>query len=189
MQIKYIADLHLYDVCSVDWRPSFGNLDDYAKFLKESWNAFTEKDDTVVIVGDVGTYCGKTLQALSELNGIKILVKGNHDLVWGRQLYTCGIFSGVYDNLISKDLHIQHIPTEGTNSVNKFYIHAHHHRYDSPGMHNKLKLYIRDVYRYNCSADLNNHRPCTLQELMLNKELMIERYKSTGIIKEDTRNG
>lgn len=54
-----------------------------------------------------------------------------------------------------------------------------------PGMYNKLRSYVQDVYRLNCAADLNNHRPCTLQELMLNKELMIERYKGIGIIKED----
>lgn len=185
MQVKYIADLHLYDVSSVEWRPTMVNLDYYANNLVESWNAFTEKDDTVIIVGDVGVLCNKTLKILKSLYGNKVLVKGNHDLTWGRNLYTCGVFQGVYDSLISTDLHIQHVPTEGTNSFNKFYIHGHHHRYDMPGMYNKLRSYVQDVYRLNCAADLNNHRPCTLQELMLNKELMIERYKGVGIIKED----
>lgn len=183
MRVKYIADLHLYDISSIDWRPSFSGLDEYAEHLCESWNAFTEKDDTIIIVGDVGTYCERTLKVLKALKGNLVLVKGNHDLTWGNNVYSCGVFQGVYDELISDDLVIQHLPTEGTNSVNKFFIHGHHHRYDTPGMQNKLAKYVTDVYRYNCAADLNNNKPCTLQDLMLNKEVMIESYVARGLLR------
>lgn len=182
MQLRYIADTHLYDTYSLEWRPEFSNLDLYAMHLIDSWNAFTAKDDVTIMVGDVGQFCKRTVEVLKRLNGRIILVIGNHDISWGRNMYTCGVFAGIHDSIDTGTVYIQHKPTEGTNSVSKYFVHGHHHRYDMPGMQNKLIRYANDVYRFNCSADLNNHRPCTLQELMLNKELLLEKYKERGIL-------
>lgn len=181
MQYKYISDLHLFDVYSLDWRDNFPTLEAYAMCLIENWNAFTEPDDVVILVGDVGHYCPKTLEVLRRLKGTIILVKGNHDVVWGSDLYTCGLFKGIHDEINSTGLFVKHIPDE-PQGLSKYYIHGHHHRYDMPGMLGALKLYAGDVYRLNCAADLNNHRPCTIQELILNKELMIEDFRERGLL-------
>ena len=183
MQCRYISDLHLYDIYSIDWRPKFNNLDLYAANLIDSWNESTEDNDIVIIGGDIGHYCPKTLEVLSRLKGIKILVIGNHDLAWGSKLYTCGLFSGIHEVIEKNNIHIQHIPETYTGNC-QFYIHGHHHRYDMPGMQNVLSQYARDTYRLNCAADMNNNRPCTIQELILNKEVNLERYRERGILQE-----
>lgn len=183
MQFKYISDLHLYDITSIDWRPEFPNLDLYAIDLMDKWNAFTEPDDIVILVGDIGHYCPYTVAVLKKLKGIKILVTGNHDVAWGNNLYTCGVFSGIHNVVERNNIHIQHIPETYTGTC-QFYIHGHHHRYDTPGMQNALNLYVRDTYRLNCAADLNGNRPCTIQELMLNKEVLLDKYRSRGILQE-----
>jgi len=183
MQWKYISDMHLYDVSSFEWRPQFDNLDLYAINLIDSWNAFTEPDDIVIVTGDIGHLCPKTISVLSKLKGTKILIVGNHDVEWGAKLYTCGVFSGVHNVIEQNNIHIQHIPEPYT-GVCQFYIHGHHHRYDMPGMQNALNLYARDTYRLNCAADINGNRPCTIQELMLNKEVLLDKYREQGLLQE-----
>lgn len=181
MQVKYISDLHLYDISSLDWRKDIDNLDKYATNLIDGWNEFTEPNEIVILVGDIGTYCTRTLEVLKRLHGIKILVTGNHDLAWGSNIYTCGIFSGVHTSIDRNNVFIQHIP-DAYSGTCQFFVHGHHHRYDMPGMQKALQLYARDTYRLNCAADLNNNRPCTLQELMLNKELLLESSRENGLL-------
>lgn len=180
---KYISDLHLFDSTSLSWRPQFSDVYSYADFLVDSWNAFTVPDDIVFLVGDLGHYCQKTLDVLNRLNGVKILVLGNHDIEWGDMVYTCKCFIGVYSMFDLETIHIQHIP-EQLQVPCTWYIHGHHHRYDMPGMYNALQHYVADTYRLNCAADINNHRPCTLQELLLNKEVMINDLRDKGILQE-----
>lgn len=181
MQIKYIADLHLYDIDSLDWRPNIGDLDQYAILLLDEWNAFTEPDDIIIIVGDIGHFCPRTVEVLKRLKGMKVLIKGNHDIIWGSELYSCGVFKGIYDNLVDTDLYVAHIP-DNLPQQYKYRIHGHHHRYDMPGMNKVLKQYVADTYRYNCAADLIGNRPRTLQELATQKEILIERYMDRGLI-------
>lgn len=173
--------MHLYDIDSIDWRPEFQNLDNYATYLLDNWNAFTGPEDIVIVAGDIGHKCPRTVEVLKRLNGKKVLVMGNHDYAWGSYLYTCGVFVGIHEIVLKDNICIRHIP-EDIKCNHQFYIHGHHHRYDMSGMHNALQLYIKDTYRLNCAADLNNHRPCTIQELLMNKEILIENYRERGLI-------
>lgn len=180
----FISDTHLFDVASIDWRPSFPSVYSYADHLIESWNRFTLEDNIVFLVGDIGHYCSKTLEVLRECKGHKLLIIGNHDVTWGSKLYNCDLFDGIYGNFLLDTIYISHTPAP-TNVKHTWFVHGHHHRYDMPGMYNALDTYARDTYRLNCSADLNNHRPCSLQELLLNKEVMLDKYRETGLLKED----
>ena len=177
MRYKYISDLHLFDNYSFDWRPQYNSLTDFADELLSNWNVNVDPSDTIIIVGDIGHYCPRTVEVLQNLTGIKILVKGNHDLLWGRNLYDLGIFAGVHDYINLNGIHIQHIPDESVNH-SSYYIHGHHHRYDMPGMYNALKAYYRDTYRLNCCTDLIGNKPVTLQELIVSKELMLETLRT-----------
>lgn len=181
MQFRYISDPHLYDIQSIDWRPGFDNLDLYARFFLDTWNTFTDDDDVVLMVGDIGHFCQRTVEVLRRCKGVKILVVGNHDAEWGNNIYTCGIFSGVHYAIDYNGIHVQHIP-EARQALNGYYIHGHHHRYDMPGMQAQLAAYVKDTCRLNCCADLNGHKPCTIQELILNKELNIEHYRNMRLI-------
>lgn len=87
MSIYTISDLHLS--LSID-KPMdiFGyNWQNYMERLKENWQNTVDKNDTVVIGGDISwaTYindCFKDFSYLNSLNGNKIILKGNHDYWW-----------------------------------------------------------------------------------------------------------
>lgn len=82
-----IGDLHLSLGCD---KPMdiFSGWTNYLERLRENWNSKITGDDTVVLLGD-HSWALKLEDSLKdlefihkELNGRKILVKGNHDLWW-----------------------------------------------------------------------------------------------------------
>ena len=87
MALFTIADLHLsfgtnkpMDVFGKAW-------ENYTERLKENWQEKVSPEDTVVIPGDIswGTYLAdidRDFSFLNELNGRKIILKGNHDFWW-----------------------------------------------------------------------------------------------------------
>lgn len=85
--IYTIGDLHLSLGCD---KPMdiFSGWTNYLERLRENWNSKITDDDTVVLLGD-HSWALKLEDSLrdlefihKELNGKKILVKGNHDLWW-----------------------------------------------------------------------------------------------------------
>ncbi len=85
--IYTIGDLHLSLGCD---KPMdiFSGWTNYLERLRENWNSKITDDDTVVLLGD-HSWALKLEDSFSdlefihkELNGRKILVKGNHDLWW-----------------------------------------------------------------------------------------------------------
>ena len=86
MSVFAIGDTHLS--LSVD-KPMdiFSGWDGYMKKLEKNWQAIVNPDDTVIIPGDVswGMSLEQALEDfrfLDNLNGKKILLKGNHDYWW-----------------------------------------------------------------------------------------------------------
>lgn len=86
MSVFAIADTHLS--LSVN-KPmdSFDGWNNYVERLKKNWNSVVEKDDTVVVAGDISWAMNfeelkKDFDFLNSLNGTKILIKGNHDYWW-----------------------------------------------------------------------------------------------------------
>ena len=87
MGLYAIADLHLplgidkpMDVFGSAWA-------NYVERLKDNWQSVVKEGDTVVLPGDFSwaTYLEqskKDFEYLSNLNGRKILSKGNHDYWW-----------------------------------------------------------------------------------------------------------
>lgn len=86
MSVYAIGDTHLS--FSVD-KPMdiFKGWDDYAQRLENNWQRLIINEDTVVINGDISWAMGleqaeKDLEFLNNLNGTKIISKGNHDYWW-----------------------------------------------------------------------------------------------------------
>ncbi len=87
MALYTISDLHLplgvnkpMDIFGHEWS-------NYVCRLEENWQNVVKKDDYVVLAGDFSwaTYIEQTLldfEFLNRLNGIKFLLKGNHDYWW-----------------------------------------------------------------------------------------------------------
>lgn len=77
----YIADLHWghENIMGFDSRP-FYTIEENDTTLINNWNNVVGIDDTVYILGDIGWYNStKMIEILKQLNGLKVLIKGNHD--------------------------------------------------------------------------------------------------------------
>lgn len=106
MSLFVMADLHL--PLGID-KPMdiFGNAwKNYVNRISENWQSVVGREDTVVIPGDFSwaTYLEeskKDFEFLNNLNGRKILIKGNHDYWWStmnklRQFVRSNDFSDVH---------------------------------------------------------------------------------------------
>ncbi len=180
MSVKYIADLHLFDTYSLDWRT--GTLESYAKQLTDIWNETVSPNDTVIVVGDIGFNCSKTIEMIRNLKGEKVLVVGNHDILWYKTIQESFVFKAMYNYMHQDGVLIKHITREKPD--NSYFIHGHHHTYMHPNMRQCLIDYARDTYRLNCAADLINNKPSTLQELILKKEILLDDMRQRGFLKE-----
>jgi len=173
--VRFIADLHLFDAYSIDWRNI--SLDVYADTLITNWNASVEPEDLTIVVGDVGAECSRTLEVLRELKGRKVLVMGNHDYDWSiYNLMDTGIFQKLFKYIYVDGLFITHIPDESI--LHSYYcVHGHHHTYDTYNMRRRAALYFKDTYRLNCASDLIGHTPRVLTDLICQKENLYERMR------------
>ncbi len=86
MSIFGISDLHLSFGTN---KPMdiFRGWDNHTSRLFANWNRLVDKNDTVIIPGDLSwalklEETKKDFEFLKSLNGKKILLKGNHDLWW-----------------------------------------------------------------------------------------------------------
>lgn len=87
MAIYALSDLHLHlsvdkpmDVFGPQWT-------DYVRRIRDNWQRTVAPDDVVLIAGDVSwaTYIGDAhadFAYIEQLNGTKIISKGNHDYWW-----------------------------------------------------------------------------------------------------------
>ena len=94
--IYFIADTHFSEdnIRRYENRP-FENTADMDKALIDNWNSTVNPDDVVYVLGDFGAENNEK-SVLEKLNGIKYLVKGNHD-VKSNEYYRNAGFSEVYD--------------------------------------------------------------------------------------------
>lgn len=106
MSLFVLSDTHLsfadnkpMDVFGRRWQ-------NYTERLKRNWNAVVGENDTVVVAGDISwamSHIGaaKDFCFLSELNGRKIIGKGNHDYWWTSKKKLDGLMAELGINNIS----------------------------------------------------------------------------------------
>lgn len=86
MSLFVIADLHL-SLSSDKPMDIFNGWDNYVERLQRNWQNVVRPEDTVVIPGDISWAMDlesslEDFKFISELNGRKIILKGNHDYWW-----------------------------------------------------------------------------------------------------------
>lgn len=96
MNTFLIADTHFGDdnIRRYENRP-FESVSEMNEKLIENWNSVVRKHDEVFVLGDFGAE-GNEKEFLSRLNGIKYLIKGNHDTK-SNEYYRSAGFKEVYD--------------------------------------------------------------------------------------------
>ncbi len=86
MNLFVIGDTHLSFGCD---KPMdiFRGWDNYTERLQKQWNAVVTDEDTVVVAGDISwamrlSECYDDFKFINNLNGKKVILKGNHDYWW-----------------------------------------------------------------------------------------------------------
>lgn len=96
MAIYFIADTHFGEenIRRYENRP-YASKTEMTEALIQNWNELITKADEVYVLGDFGA-SGSETEILGRLNGIKYLVKGNHD-IYSNEYYRQAGFAEVYD--------------------------------------------------------------------------------------------
>ena len=174
----YIADTHFghNNILKYDNRP-FMSVDEMDRVLIENWNNVVTPDDRVYILGDFSWYGkDKTAEILDALNGIKILVVGNHDRIPAN---LSGKFAAKYDYLEVNDngktVILSHYPMPFWNK--QFYdsIHLYGHVHNSHQWNvckhwadelRQLQALPIRMYNVGCMMDWMGYTPKTLPEII-----------------------
>ena len=79
MKIFLISDLHMKhnNLILRGVRSRFKDCEEHDSFIKTNWNNAVSKEDLVYILGDC--FWDRKYEIFNELNGQKIVIKGNHD--------------------------------------------------------------------------------------------------------------
>ena len=141
-ELYFISDLHIGHKKIMEFAGDHRKGDSWQEnieYIVDDWNKIVSKRDNVVICGDV-VFGRENLYHLSRLNGVKELVKGNHDK------FQLSDYSKYFKNIhgvYSKGGHwATHIPIVESELRNRINIHGHTHfnRYvGGISEHNKCK--------------------------------------------------
>ena len=170
--IYFTSDLHLGHkaVIKMQNRP-FLDVDEMNKKLIFNYNSIVKPDDTVYILGDLSyripvDYANDLIK---QLNGKKILIKGNHD-----KHYDPELFEGIYDYLelsINKvPVILMHYPLLEWNKSHRGSIHLHGHIHSMGTTYNQ-ECKSTNIRRYDIGVDANNYYPVSFNEILTFMEL------------------
>jgi calcineurin-like phosphoesterase family protein len=130
-KIWFTADPHFghKNIIKLENRP-FDSIKIMDDFMIKNWNDRISKNDTVFIAGDFSFHNKlKTSEIISQLNGNKILVRGNHD-TFSSSWYIDAGFKEVssYPVIVNDWFIVSHEPPHYFNeSMPFFYIYGHVH--------------------------------------------------------------
>jgi calcineurin-like phosphoesterase family protein len=182
---RYIADTHFCheNIIRHDNRP-FLCADEMDKVLIKNWNSVVKNEDTTYILGD---FCWKKedswIHVLQQLNGNKVLIKGNHDLKSMSQKLK-QMFSDIkdYKEITDGQKHVImcHYPIllyKGSYNENCYMLCGHVH---TTRENDFLEKWVKDIkqgiqyqfdnrgniYNVGCMMPWMNYTPRTLEEII-----------------------
>ena len=87
MKIFALSDLHLSFETNKPMDLFGSHWTNYEEEIKKNWNALVTKDDVGIIAGDISwamkmEEAKKDYDFIRNLNGTKIIIRGNHDYYW-----------------------------------------------------------------------------------------------------------
>lgn len=107
-RVWFTSDTHYYHRNIIKYclasRGQFSDEVEMTEYLISAWNSRVGQNDTVYHLGDVSFgNPEKTVNVLKRLNGVKILIRGNHD----RRHIECRAFIDAWDNVFDSYLEIE----------------------------------------------------------------------------------
>jgi len=170
MSIFLISDNH-FDALDymrrVFPRPEFKDNNDMNETMIRNWNSVVSGNDLVISIGD---FCyTDPRQWLDQLNGNKIMIRGNHDN-W------CEGYAGDWHLILEYKkmrFYVTHDPAYVPKEWNEWVIHGHHHDMpDYPFINGKQK-------NINVACELVDYTPVALDRIL---SLDIEKIKKMNKI-------
>lgn len=163
--IFFTSDTHFHhtNVLKYSNRP-FGNVEEMNEEMIRRWNVIVGPKDEVYHLGDFGFSNKKMCQSvLARLNGIKYLVRGNHDHKDIRKLTEWAWVKDYHELKISTPEEIQiivlcHYPIESWNGRHhgSWHLHGHcHGSLESPVWHKRLDV----------GVDCHSYAPLSFQKI------------------------
>lgn len=166
--IFYTADPHFGSETIIEsTRRPFASVGEMDEELIRRWNAAVLDEDTVYVLGDVGSYCKPfPARQVARLRGHKHLIRGNHDMVLADQQILLEYFETVTDYLEIQDGGVRvtlcHYPIIYNQCG--YMIHGH--------IHNVQKEIFQALTQLprvlNAGVDINRFEPVTLDGLIEN---------------------
>lgn len=181
-KIFYIADLHFghANVIKYDARPWF-NVEDMDKALIKNWNSVVSEYDTVYILGDISwRKMDETIKILDQLNGKKVLIKGNHDKCNDSEFRARFIKIADYLEIkdCGRDVVLCHypIPCFKNHFYGWYHLYGHVHNSFEARMMEHCEKEMTDLYLKQCNMcnagcmmPWMNYTPRTLNEIVAAK--------------------
>lgn len=144
MKTFFISDTHFHHANILHFttngdtdrlRPSFQSVEAMNRYMVERWNSVVTPDDKVYHLGDV-TISSSTwaLDIIAELNGRKVLIKGNHDRakVSAYMKHFVDIRSEIHMKMDEWKVVFTHRPIIPASYELNVHGHTHHRVIDSP---------------------------------------------------------
>jgi calcineurin-like phosphoesterase family protein len=127
-RVFFISDLHFGHTKIMDFAGDYRHGDSYIENMQiiiDMWNSRVTKRDTVYVLGDVA-FNDDGLNGLRELNGLKYLVRGNHDRYRAKNYLK--IFQDIYGVRMYKGFWLSHAPIHPDELRGRRNIHGHVHQ-------------------------------------------------------------
>lgn len=169
----YISDLHIGHkaILTFDNRPFF-TLKDMHETIIHNWNKVVTKNDLVYILGDMFWDNSYVNEIMPQLNGIKFLIRGNHDRI---NLDYKKHFEWIKDYDVIKDneehIVLCHYPIAHWINADYGYIHLYGHIHagrDTRPFEKYSEMMGNRGFGYECynvGCMLHNYTPVTLEQL------------------------
>ena len=158
-RVFVISDTHFGHKKVIEFEPvhrPFATIEEHDRELVERWNATVKPNDTVWHLGDVFMGGRDNHAVLGQLNGIKRLVLGNHD-VYPLEIYQ-QYFGKIFGAAELRGCVLTHIPVHPSQLETRYAANLHGH------LHSKKV----DDKRYICvSVEHTALAPVLLDEVLM----------------------
>lgn len=154
------SDLHFGHTNLVQAIRGFDTAEESDNLIIKNWNKVVTKRDLVYILGDIAMENHKHYHMLNQLNGIKVVVGGNHDLKKDTK-YLLLFVEAIVGCIDYKGFCLTHMPVHPTEVINHYRgnIHGHMHQ-------NRIMVNGEVNPRYfNVCLELNDYTPVLFTDI------------------------
>lgn len=133
---------------------SFSSVEEMNEHIIACHNSIVGKNDTVYFLGDVVMGNATKLQILERFNGVKVLVRGNHDQA-STANYLLYFKEVIAYKRLQNRLLLSHMPVH-PGSIPEGFINVHGHLHDSK---------LDDPRYFNVSMECINYTPLAIDKI------------------------